>query len=80
VDLTKVSAGYYEIGTDIPAGTFTINFDRPADDYDMVSIDISASIFEILGRLLNLFSSIFLSLQSIKEIRVIFHIGGLMLF
>jgi len=34
LDLNKLSSGFYEIGTDIPAGTYTVKMDHPADDYD----------------------------------------------
>ncbi|WP_198512609.1 Ig-like domain-containing protein [Bacillus sp. mrc49] len=40
VDLRNISAGYYEIGTDIPAGTYTLDIDRPSDDYDVAYINI----------------------------------------
>ncbi|MGG0847992.1 Ig-like domain-containing protein [Peribacillus simplex] len=40
LDLKGVSAGYYEVGTDIPAGTYTLDIDRPMDDYDTAYIGI----------------------------------------
>ena len=40
VDLKNMSAGFYEVGTDIPAGTYTLKIDHPVDDYDMANIDI----------------------------------------
>lgn len=40
VDLRNISAGYYEIGTDIPAGTYALDIDRPSDDYDVAYINI----------------------------------------
>ncbi|WP_186763859.1 Ig-like domain-containing protein [Planomicrobium sp. CPCC 101079] len=39
-DLTSVTGGYYEAGTDIPAGTYSINFDRPADSTDSIYMEI----------------------------------------
>ncbi|MDT8858876.1 Ig-like domain-containing protein [Alkalihalobacillus sp. MEB130] len=40
VDLSKVSLGFYEVGTDIPAGTYTVTFDKPAYGDDLAFIDI----------------------------------------
>ncbi|MEH6956385.1 Ig-like domain-containing protein [Neobacillus drentensis] len=40
VDLNNLSVGFYEVGTDIPAGTYTLDVDHPASDYDMAYISI----------------------------------------
>ncbi|MFD9627339.1 Ig-like domain-containing protein [Peribacillus muralis] len=40
VDLSNISAGYYEIGIDIPPGTYALDIDRPSNDYDMAYINI----------------------------------------
>ncbi|MGG3640028.1 Ig-like domain-containing protein [Bacillus gobiensis] len=40
VDLKSISAGYYEVGTDIPAGTYTLDIDHPVDEYEMADIEI----------------------------------------
>jgi len=40
VDLKNVRAGFYEIGTDIPVGTYTVKFDKPMDDYDIAYVEI----------------------------------------
>ncbi|CAM4015764.1 Ig-like domain-containing protein [Mesobacillus zeae] len=40
IDLNQISAGYYEIGSDIPPGTYTLSIDHPRDDYDMAYINI----------------------------------------
>ncbi|KSU81708.1 Uncharacterized conserved protein YjdB, contains Ig-like domain [Fictibacillus enclensis] len=39
-DLKKVSSGYYEVGTDIPAGTYSLKLDSPYDDYDSADLAI----------------------------------------
>ncbi|MFD6208096.1 Ig domain-containing protein [Peribacillus sp. NPDC060253] len=38
MDLKNISAGYYEVGTDIPAGTYSLAIDHPKDDYDTAYI------------------------------------------
>ncbi len=40
IEVTKLAAGYYEVGTDIPAGTYTLKLDRPYayDDYAYIEI------------------------------------------
>lgn len=40
INLKKISNGFYEVGTDIPAGNYTINFDNPDDEEDVVYIGI----------------------------------------
>ncbi|HWJ78746.1 MAG TPA: Ig-like domain-containing protein, partial [Niallia sp.] len=40
IDLKKVSNGFYEVGTDIPAGTYTLNLDNPAHEYDEAYISV----------------------------------------
>ncbi|MBO0998041.1 Ig domain-containing protein [Bacillus sp. SD075] len=40
LDMKSISAGFYEVGTDIPAGTYTLDIDRPGDGYDMAYIDV----------------------------------------
>lgn len=40
IDLKKISNGFYEVGAAIPTGTYTLNFDNPADEYDMAFVDI----------------------------------------
>ncbi|SDN43900.1 Uncharacterized conserved protein YjdB, contains Ig-like domain [Fictibacillus solisalsi] len=44
-DLTKVSAGYYEVGTDIPEGTYRLKTDQPADARDSAYITIFDSTY-----------------------------------
>ncbi|GHI00015.1 Ig-like domain-containing protein [Neobacillus kokaensis] len=34
VDLKNISAGFYEVGSDLPAGTYTVQLNHPEDDYD----------------------------------------------
>lgn len=40
VDVKYISSGYYEIGTDIPAGTYAIDLDNLEDDYDTAYVEI----------------------------------------
>ncbi|GKU83830.1 Ig-like domain-containing protein [Niallia sp. NCCP-28] len=40
IDANKVEAGYYEIGADIPVGTYNLQIDRPYDEYDTAYISI----------------------------------------
>lgn len=40
IDLKNLSAGFYQVGTDIPAGTYSFNLDKPADNYDYAMIEI----------------------------------------
>ncbi|WP_186579861.1 S8 family serine peptidase [Aquibacillus kalidii] len=40
VDVSKLSSGYYEIGTDIPTGTYTITFDSPNEKDSTADIRI----------------------------------------
>ncbi len=40
VDLKNMSVGFYKVGTDIPAGTYTLEIDNPVDDNDLANIDI----------------------------------------
>jgi uncharacterized protein YjdB len=40
VDLNYISAGYYEVGTDIAEGTYTVALNQPEDDYDSAYVQI----------------------------------------
>ncbi|PKG24233.1 Ig-like domain-containing protein [Niallia nealsonii] len=40
IDANKVGAGYYEVGADIPVGTYNLHIDRPYDEYDTAYISI----------------------------------------
>lgn len=40
LDLKNVTAGFYEVGTDIPTATYTLDIDHPIDDYDAAYIDV----------------------------------------
>ncbi|MDN7241692.1 Ig-like domain-containing protein [Planococcus sp. N028] len=40
VNLTALTTGYYEVGTEIPAGTYWLQVDHPASEYDVAYIDI----------------------------------------
>ncbi|WP_273130269.1 Ig-like domain-containing protein [Bacillus weihaiensis] len=43
VDLNNLSSGFYEVGTDIPGGTYTLKIDRPWNEYDMAYLTILGS-------------------------------------
>lgn len=46
VDLKNMSSGYYEVGTDIPAGTYTLTGNSP--DFEIPYIEISNQQYEII--------------------------------
>lgn len=39
-DLKVLTVGYYEVGTDLPAGTYLIEVDHPVNEDDLASIDL----------------------------------------
>ncbi|WKA53983.1 Ig-like domain-containing protein [Planococcus shixiaomingii] len=40
INLAALSGGYYEVGTEIPAGTYLLDVDHPADEYDKAYLTV----------------------------------------
>lgn len=49
IDLNNLRAGFYQVGTDLPVGSYSFNFDKPADNYDYVFLDIYDSKWNLKG-------------------------------
>jgi uncharacterized protein YjdB len=49
VDLNNLSIGFYEVGSDIPAGTYLLDVDHPNTDYDTADISIYDQYYQSSG-------------------------------
>lgn len=49
IDLNNIRAGFYQAGTDLPIGSYSFNFDKPADSYDYVFLDIYDGKWNLKG-------------------------------